>query len=160
MALEEVGSRREARELLREYRREAKADRGPVHYAAEVAGVTGGGAAGVVGEDSDGLELDPGQINEAVKHLDELYALIATYQEEAQDLAGPLGDGRGPVAAHMRQAFGLRGSATPGGVQKALEEYLEDLARLRDAIAAAGAVHRASDEDSASDLQSTGQGEV
>lgn len=127
-----------------------------MHFAAEVSGPTGAGAAGVVGQDADGIALDPAEVAEAERHLSELYAQIAAYRDQAQDLAGPLGDGRGPVAAHMRKAFGLRGGATPGGVQKALAEYVEELTRLREAIAQAGAVHQAADDASSDDMRSTG----
>lgn len=158
MALEEVGSKREARELLREYRQQAQDGReGPVRHAAEVAGPSGAGAAGVVGEDKDGIELDPAEIAEAQRQLDKLSDDIAQYLQQAVDLDGPLGDGKGPVAAHMRKAFGLRGGAGPGGVQAALQQYLAELARLRDAIARVAATHQASDDTTADALQLGGE---
>lgn len=156
MALEEVGSKQEARELLKEFRREAKAGQeGPVQHAAQVAGPTGAGSAGVVGEGVDGIALDPAEVAEAERRLSELYVEIAGYKAQAEDLGGPLGDGRGPVAAHMRKAFGLRGGFGPGSVHEALQQYLVELANLREAIAQVGATHQASEDAAVEDMQST-----
>jgi len=150
MALEEVGSKREARELLKDYRQQERESReGPMRHAAQVAGPSGAGAAGVIGEGKDGIELDPAEVAAAEKRLGELYAEIAGYKAQAEELSGPLGDGGGPVAAHMRRAFGLRGGAGPGSVHAALQEYLAELARLREAIAQVGATHQASDDATA-----------
>lgn len=150
MALEEVGSRREARELLKEYRRQERESReGPMRQAAQVAGPSGAGAAGVMGDDKDGIDLDPVEVAAAEKRLSELYAELAAYKTQAGELAEMLRDGRGPVAAHMRRAFGQRGGAGPGGLQAALQEYLTELARLREAIAQVGATHQASDDATA-----------
>lgn len=160
MALEEISGEREARRLLKEYRREARSEpETPMRHASEVAGPSGAGAAGVVGEGgADGIALDPAEIAAAEKRLAELYAEIAVYKAQAEDLAGPLGDGAGPVAAHMRKAFGLRGSAGPGGVHLALQQYLDELARLREAIAQVGATHLASEDAAMESMRTDGQG--
>ncbi|MGH3431390.1 MAG: hypothetical protein ACRDQB_00990 [Thermocrispum sp.] len=159
MALEEVSGSREARKLLKEYRKEERAEaHGPMRHASEVAGPSGAGSAGVVGEGTDGIDLDPAEVAEAERRLGELYAEIALYKAQAEDLAGPLGDGRGPVAVHMRKAFGLRGGADIGGVHLALQQYLDELARLREAIAQVGVVHQASDEEAMESMRLDGQG--
>lgn len=158
MALEEISGEREARRLLKEYREQEKATPNtPMRHASEVAGPSGGGSAGVVGEGTDGIALDPAEIAEAEKRLSELYAEIAVYKAQAQDLAGPLGDGAGPVAMHMRRAFGLRGGAGLGGVHLALQQYLDELAVLREAIAQVGVTHQASEDSALESMRVDGQ---
>lgn len=153
MDVQRVRSEQDARELRRELRRQEREHRdGPVRHASDVAAPTGAGTADVVAEGADGIDLDPEEIATAERELGKLYYEIASYLQQAQQLAGPLGDGKGPVARHLRRAFGLRGGEDPGGVQAALRAYLEELAGLRDAISRVGAVHQASDDEAAATM--------
>lgn len=121
--------------------------------SSRVAAPTGAGAADVVARGGDVIELDLAEFARAESRLAELQATLSGLLEQAGgELAQPLGDGKGPVARHMRQAFGLRAGDLGGGVQMALRSYLEELGALRDALHRVGATHQAEDEQVARGL--------
>lgn len=108
---------------------------------------TGAGAADVVAEGGDRIELDLGAFNGAVADLDRLHAVLTELLARAnREMDQPLGDGKGPVALHMRRAFGLRGGDLGGGVRAALRSYLAELTELRRSLHQVGETHRAQDE--------------
>ncbi|MDQ2587651.1 hypothetical protein [Saccharothrix yanglingensis] len=99
----------------------------------------------IVAEAGDRIELDFDRLEEARARLDQLQDVLVEQLRQAQDLGEPIGDGKGPVALHMRRAFRERGGAVGGGVQVALKSYLDELVALRDALGQVGATHRAED---------------
>ncbi|MBB4684508.1 hypothetical protein [Amycolatopsis jiangsuensis] len=101
---------------------------------------SGAGNAELVADETGTIELDPAEIAAADAELAKRQDEIAGYLRQAGQLASPLKDGYSPVAAHLRKAFGLRGSAD-AGVQAVLQQYLDELTSLRDAIRAASAGH-------------------
>jgi hypothetical protein len=121
------------------------------HRPPDVAAPTGAGAAGVVAGPADRIELDYAELSEAENRLTALHDELSARLREAGRLEGPFGDGNGPVALHMRRAFGLRGGEE--GVQAALRTYLEELGELREALRAVGATHRAEDEQIAEGMK-------
>ncbi|WP_033441773.1 hypothetical protein [Saccharothrix sp. NRRL B-16314] len=124
-----------------------------------IAPPTGAGAARVVAEGGDRIEVDLDEFTRAESRLAELHGTLSELLGRAGgELGQPLGDGRGPVARHMRQAFGLRAGDQDagdvgGGVQTALRSYLKELERLRDALHQVGVTHRAEDEQVAEELR-------
>lgn len=136
------------REELRDERPGSEAAVTPV-----VAAPTGAGAAGVVAEGGDVIELDLGEFTRAEGRLAELHGTLSRLLGLAGgDLAQPLGDGKGPVAKHMRRAFGLRAGDVGGGVQVALRSYLAELEALRDALHQVGRTQQAVDAQAGQDL--------
>lgn len=133
---------------LREQLRDEERGRGSVE-APDVAAPTGAGAAGVVADaGADRIELDLDEFRQAERDLDELQAeLVALLRRAEAEVDQPLGDGQGPVALHMRRAFGLRAGAVGGGVRVALRTYLDELGALREALHRVGATHQAQDEE-------------
>ncbi len=133
---------RKMREELRDEERGGRAVPLPV-----VSAPSGAGAAGVVAEGGDLIELDLGSFSSAVADLERLHAelteLLARTDREVEQ---PLGDGKGPVARNMRQAFGLRAGDLGGGVRAALRSYLEELTEVREALHQVSSTHRAQDE--------------
>ncbi|WP_235884285.1 hypothetical protein [Saccharopolyspora elongata] len=91
--------------------------------------LSGAGTAEIVA-DTGIIELEPAKIAAADAELAKPHDELAGYLEQAKLLAHPLKDGTSPVAAHLRKAFGIRGSAD-GGVQTILRQYLDELASLR-----------------------------
>lgn len=140
----------DAKRFLREHGEQPRTPR-HVASAKDVEAPTGAGAAELVGEDGGRIELDPAEIAAADAELarrhDELSELLA----QAKELEAPLRDGSGPVAAHLRRAFGLRGSAERG-VQAILRDYLDELAALRAAIRNAASSHQRADEQARDSL--------
>ncbi|TVT35722.1 hypothetical protein FNH05_25985 [Amycolatopsis rhizosphaerae] len=130
----------DARRLLRELRAKEPHHSGTVERARDIARPTGAGSAELVGEDGGRIELDPGEIAAAEAELGRRYDELAGLLERARELEAPLQDGSGPVSAHLRKAFHLRGSAE-FGVQATLRDYLDELSALRDAIRQAAAGH-------------------
>jgi uncharacterized protein YukE len=119
-----------------------------------IAPPTGAGAAGVVAEGGDRIEVDLDEFTRAESRLAELHGTLSELLGRAGgELGQPLGDGRGPVARHMRQAFGLRAGELGGGVQAALRSYLDELETLRDALHRVGVTHQAEDEQVAEGLR-------
>lgn len=143
--------RADAQKLLRDL---GKQPQTPKHVASadDVRAPTGAGSAELVGVDDGAIELDPQEIAaadaELARRQDELSDLLA----QAKELETPLRDGSSPVAAHLRKAFGLRGSAD-SGVQATLRGYLDELAALRDAIRQAGSSHQRVDEQAQDSLR-------
>lgn len=130
---------------LREQRPERPAPPPPV------AAPTGAGAAGVVAGPADRVELDHAELAAVEAELARRHDELAELLRRAHELDGPLGDGRGPVAGHMRRAFGLRGGEE--GVRAALRSYLAELTALREALHQVGATHRAVDEQAAAAME-------
>lgn len=152
----------DARRLLREARKEAShSHAGPVQEAGDVRKPTGAGSAALVG-DGGRIELDPAEIAAADAELGRRHDELSGLLTQAKELEAPLKDGSGPVSAHLRKAFGLRGSAD-SGVQAVLREYLDELDSLRQAIrqAAAGhAAHEADVQDTLAALHAGGEAEA
>jgi hypothetical protein len=132
---------------LRDELRDDERGRGSVD-APEVAAPTGAGAAGVVADGSaDRIELDLDEFARAGGELERLRGELVELLRRAEgEVDQPLGDGQGPVARHMRRAFGLRAGEV-GGVRVALRSYLEELDALRDALHRVGATHQAEDAE-------------
>lgn len=128
----------DARSLHKQF---AKSEHKParrVQDAASVHDPSGAGNAELVADDSGTIELDPAEIAAADAELAQRQDELAGYLRQAGQLASPLKDGSSPVAEHLRKAFEVRGSAD-GGVQATLQQYLDELSALRDAIHAASA---------------------
>ncbi|HKS45700.1 MAG TPA: hypothetical protein VJT49_11420 [Amycolatopsis sp.] len=141
----------DARRLVRDLREKEPHQAGRVAKAGEVAAPAGAGSAELVGEDGGRIELDAAEIAaadaELARRSDELAELLA----QARELEAPLRDGGGPVAGHLRKAFGVRGSAD-SGVQALLRDYLDELDALREAIRQARAGHEANEAETADAL--------
>lgn len=144
-----VEDARRMREELRDEQRESGAVLVP-----EVAGPTGAGAAGVVAEGGDFIELDLASFAAAVSDLERLHGVLTELLARAdREMDQPLGDGKGPVALNMRRAFGLRGGDVGGGVRLALRSYVRELTLMRDALEQVGKTQRAQDEQVRQDLE-------
>lgn len=141
--------------LVRQAQRHPEQQYGHVREVAAV-----GNTPGQIVADGGRFELDPAGIAAADAELGRCRDELATLLAESVQLETPLRDGGGPVASHLRKAFGLRGS-TDGGVQGALRGYLAELDALRSAIRQAGADHGQHESDVADQLRSlhTGNGE-
>ncbi|MGH8922371.1 MAG: hypothetical protein ACRD0H_29220, partial [Actinomycetes bacterium] len=126
--------------------------------AASVHDPSGAGNAALVADDTGTIELDPAEIAAADAELSRRHDELAGYLRQAGQLASPLKDGSSPVAGHLRKAFGIRGSAD-GGVQTILQQYLDELAALRDAIRAASAA-QVQQENTAQDALGTLRGRM
>ncbi|WP_020658255.1 hypothetical protein [Amycolatopsis benzoatilytica] len=111
---------------------------------------SGAGNAEIVADTSI-IELDPAEIAAADAELARRQDELAGYLDQAKQLAHPLSDGTSPVAAHLRKAFGVRGSAD-GGVQTILQQYLDELSSLREAIRQASAGHVQQESDAKDSL--------
>jgi hypothetical protein len=149
-----VHSKADAKRL----REEIEAGRSaPVPGAAQVAAPSGAGAAGLVADGTDGIELDFDELAEAQRAIDRKYDELAAHLKQAQELSGPLRDGKGPVTTPMRKAFGVRGGEAGGGVQAALASYLDELDRLRIAIRQVAADHQGQDTEAATALDKVGK---
>lgn len=136
-----VEDARRMREELRDERH------GEAAVTPAVAAPTGAGAAGVVAEGGDRIELDLDSFTRAVSDLDRLHAVLTELLARSdREMDQPLGDGKGPVALNMRKAFGLRGDVVGGGVRAALRSYVKELTELREALHQVGETHRAEDE--------------
>jgi hypothetical protein len=142
------------RQLRAEQQRE---EDGPRERASGVAKPQGTGAAALVADGTDVLELDYAEIDAAKNALDARHRELSGYLESARELGTPLADGKGPVSQWMRRSFGLRGGAEAGGVQAALESYLGELASLRQALDTVAAAHRSNDEEAAAALRAGGR---
>jgi hypothetical protein len=144
-----VEDARRMREELRDERHGPEAAAVP-----SVAPPTGAGAAGVVAEGGDLIEMDLSEFATAEGRLAELHGTLSRLLGLAGgELAQPLGDGKGPVAKHMRRAFGLRAGDVGGGVQVALRSYLDELEVLRDALHQVRRTQQAEDAQAAQDLR-------
>jgi hypothetical protein len=138
------------RQLRAEHQREKDE---PRERASGVEKPQGAGAAALVADGTDVLELDYAEIDAAKNALDARHQELSGYLESARELGTPLADGKGPVSHWMRRSFRQRGGAEAGGVQVALESYLEELASLRQSLDTVAAAHRSNDEEAAAALQ-------
>lgn len=146
MARERVDSFHEAKELYREHRpqqsvayfsRDVRAGAVPVHGAA--------------GTNMDGIDVDLDALVLAERELAELHDDLFEQLRAATALSGPLGDGSGPVATHMRKAF-LDRADVEEGVQAALVDYIEELLTVRSAIVQTLAAYQGVDNELAGRL--------
>lgn len=82
-----------------------------------------------------GFKLDPDAMVEAYRQLARLRAELDTHRQTATRLAEPLLNGttKNPVVKKMRWAFHDRAD-TDGGVQAVLQDYLDELDDIQDAI--------------------------
>ncbi|KAA9156371.1 hypothetical protein FPZ12_028020 [Amycolatopsis acidicola] len=135
----------DAQKLLRQEKQHQQHS-SQVREAGDVAKPTGAGSAELVGEDDGRIELDPAEITAADAELGRRYDELNELLTQAKELESPLRDGNSPVAAHLRKAFGMRGSADTG-VQATLRDYLDELDALRQAIRNAGAGHAENEAD-------------
>lgn len=128
MARERVDSFQEAKELYREHRpRSVESYFSPDIRAGAMS------SHGAVGTGMDGIAVDLDDLVRAERELAELHDDLFAQLRAATALDGPLGDGAGPVALHMRRAF-LDRADLEGGVQAALVDYIEELFTVRSAI--------------------------
>ncbi|WP_053721682.1 hypothetical protein [Saccharothrix sp. NRRL B-16348] len=143
-----VEDARRMREELRDERR------GGAVAVPVVSGPTGAGAAGVVAEGGDFIELDLASFTTAASDLERLHGVVTELLSRAdREMEQPLGDGKGPVALNMRRAFGLRGGDVGGGVRTALRSYLRELTLLRDSLEQVAKTQQAQDEQVRHDLE-------
>jgi len=142
-------------------RDELRGQRGPtgrVAEAGEVAKPSGEGAAAIVADGSDRIELDYAEIADAQKKLEEHQRNLERQLADARDLGTSLADGKGPVSVPMSRSFARRGGAEEGGVQFALRSYLTELAALRTAIGLVAEQHRRTDEAAATAVEAVARG--
>ncbi|MEV6906108.1 hypothetical protein [Amycolatopsis sp. NPDC051071] len=145
-------------ERLREELREQRRPPGRVDKAAEGEKPSGEGAAAIVADGGDRIELDYRAIAETRRLLGEHYVELRNCLTEARELGLPLADGKGPVSVPMRRSFARRGGAEEGGVQLALESYLAELDALRTAIGMVAERHARTDEAAASAVDAVARG--
>lgn len=112
----------------------------------------------IAADGADRIELDPAELDMAERELARRYDELAGYLATARELGVELQDGKSPVRRPMGRAFGLRGGAGVGGVQTALQGYLNELAVLREAIQEVRAVHQTNDQQNAAAMRAR-QGE-
>ncbi|CCH33604.1 hypothetical protein BN6_63600 [Saccharothrix espanaensis DSM 44229] len=148
--MERVRGIEDARRLRDELDRERRGRPAP---PPRVAAPTTAGATPIVAQDGDRIALDFDELDAALTTLDELHDTLGEHLRRADVLADHFGDGKGPVALHMRRAFGLRGSGQDGGVQSSLRSYLDELGALRAALRQVGSTHRAEDEAAAEGMR-------
>lgn len=150
-----IRNEHDARELRHKYH-ETKS-------AMVVGGTTSmGGAAPdrtITGEGMDGIQVTPEQLIQADKQLAAAQDQLMTHLATAKELAGPIGDGKGPVANTMRSAF-LNRADTDGGVQATLRDYLEELTKVRSAINATLSTYVNVDDSVAQDMSRYSGGAV
>lgn len=156
--MERIHGRDQARDLLRKDEAEQKAiSAQPVKHASDVQALQPQvDPQAPLPPLPDGIDINPDEVQSAKDTLASVTLEIAACLQQAKDLGGPLGDGQGPVARHMREAFGLRGGDQGGSVQKALNEYLTELNGLVDAVAGAAATHATADAANAAAIQAAG----
>jgi hypothetical protein len=82
-----------------------------------------------------GFELDPDAMVEAKRRLAGLRDELVAHQKTANRLAAPLANGtaKNPVVKEMRSAFSDRAD-NDGGVQAVLQDYIDELDDIQDAI--------------------------
>ncbi|UJW32685.1 hypothetical protein L3Q67_02510 [Saccharothrix sp. AJ9571] len=141
------------RDQARVERGREKRERDNRARAADVECPSGAGEAGVVPSYSDVLAMDYDQVIAAETALARHYDHLSSFLPGAQQLGARLQDGSSPVTRPMRQAFGLRGGAAPGGVQASLQGYLAELASLRHTLAGVRAAHEEHDQSAAAGLR-------
>jgi hypothetical protein len=149
MARERIDSRADARETLGKYREEA------VMYVAPETRAGPKGAFGVAGAGMDGIEVDLNALYDAERDLRELQKKLRDHLEKAADLRDNLHDGKTLVARHMRQAFLDRVDAE-GGVEGALEDYIDEVDEVRMRIRETLAAYEDLDTEAAARIRSQG----
>lgn len=145
MARERVDSFSEAKERYGEHR--------PQSVAYFVPDIRAGAAPthGAAGTGMDGIAVDLDALVRAERELAELHEDLFAQLRDADSLSGPLGDGGGPVANHLRRAF-LDRADVEGGVKAALLEYIEELLVVRTAMMQTLGAYQGVDNDLASRL--------
>ncbi len=145
-------------ERIREELREQRRPSGPVGKTDEAGKPAGEGAAAIVADGADRVELDYAEIAKAVKDLDDRQRVLEEQLAEARALGTPPADGKGPVSVPMRRSFARRGGAEEGGVQVALQSYLAELAAFRTAIGLVAEQYGRTDEANASAVDTVARG--
>ncbi|OLR90818.1 hypothetical protein [Actinokineospora bangkokensis] len=102
----------------------------------------------VQGENMDGVQLSPAELQATEAELGALQSQLEAQLALARSLTEPLHDGTGPVAAPMRREFLHRADAE-GGVEAALHEYIAEVAQVRTWIGEALAAYTATDAERA-----------
>jgi hypothetical protein len=145
MARERVDSFSEAKERFGEHR--------PQSVAYFVPDIRAGAAPthGAAGTGMDGIAVDLDALVRAERELTELHDDLFAQLQAAESLSGPLGDGGGPVANHLRRAF-LDRAALEGGVRSALLDYMKELLDVRLAIRQTLGAYQGYDNDLATRL--------
>lgn len=106
----------------------------------------------VAGPVTGGIELHYGGVDDAKSAIDAHHDELSRHLETARGLDTELANGKGPVAHWMRRSFAVRGGAEAGGVQAALQSYLNELATLRQTLDTVVAMHQGNDEEAAATL--------
>jgi hypothetical protein len=149
MARERITSRADARETRDNYRDEA------VMYLAPRTKAGPRETFGVAGTGMDGIEVDLDALHNAEQELRELQKKLQDHLEQATELGDQLHDGKTLVARHMRQAFLDRVDAE-GGVQAALEDYIDEVDEVRMRIRETLATYQELDSDAAARILAQG----
>ncbi|SEF20894.1 hypothetical protein SAMN05421837_101602 [Amycolatopsis pretoriensis] len=102
----------------------------------------------VAGPVTSGIELQYGGVDDAKSAIDARVEELTQHLETAKSLDVELANGKGPVAHWMRRSFAVRG----GGLQTALQSYLNELATLRQTLDTVVAMHQSNDEEAATAL--------
>ncbi|MFD5826086.1 hypothetical protein [Lentzea sp. NPDC060358] len=120
----------------------------------EVVGpVTGTGLVGIPTTSADSIAIDPGDFDQAIGLLRRRRDELAGHLADSAVLATPLTDGTGPVALHMRKAFGLRARDTEGGVRASLTSYVQQLDLVIQALETVKKTHVDVDESTAATFE-------
>jgi hypothetical protein len=127
MGRERVDSYTEAKELSAEHKRVRHGRPGPDIHAGQLP------AHGAAGQNMDGVSADYAQLSALNGKLRELREQLQAYRVQAAELGGPLTDGTSPVAVPMRKAFFQRADVEEG-VQRTLQDYVEELDSVTTAI--------------------------
>ncbi len=127
MARERVDSFTEAKELSGEHKRVRPRKSGPDIHAGDVP------LHGVAGLNMDGISADFQQLVALEGELRDLLDELGRQRAMAARLSDPLEDGTSPVTGPMRKAFQQRADVHEG-VQGALDQYIEELDRVRVAV--------------------------
>jgi hypothetical protein len=106
----------------------------------------------ITGTGMNGVEVDLNHLSRVDRQLADLHDDLVAYKHEATVLTGPLRDGNSPIVGHMRRAFFERADLD-GGLQGILDEYFNELIRVRVAIQATLQSYQALDGDAAARLQ-------
>ena len=103
------------------------------------------------------FELDPAAMQAAFNDLDQHMRDLAAYQAVAANLYRTLPDGHSPIAPQMRKAYKDRADFH-GGVQAVLQDYLDELADIRDNISMSTASYAELDAGAADAVGAAGDG--
>jgi hypothetical protein len=89
---------------------------------------------GVAGTGMDGMEAQLDTLLTTDRQLEGLQKALMAQKQTAAALTHDLKDGAGPIAAKMRQSF-LQLADNDGGVLTTLDDYINELSGVRQAIA-------------------------